>query len=333
MRGQLWAVTGVYVAGVIGAGFASGQELTVFFVNYGRAGIFGIIIAVLFLFVGTGLILQFAAKHKVSSYGQILATLDPNLSLVFDLLYALFIIIGISVMFAGIGAMGETFLASLLWRAGSAILVFIVLYRGVEGVLRMSSWLAPFLVVVFCVIAFRHLQSQEVLSLRAGNLRAIESGTLYACYNLGFSLAVLASIHHYLPTARKRWQLAMTGSLILGVCMTLLYFSLSTLTPQQLEHPFPLVHLLASWGYFASVLYKIMLWGAMYTTAVANCLALVSRITEFRGISWARATLGVVLLGIMLSYFGFSNLIRIAYPILGLAGLWIMAHLLREYMV
>lgn len=102
----VWAAAALYAAGVIGAGFASGKELAVFFVNYGRAGLVGAILAWLLLLVGSGLILESCAKYNVSSYGQLLHSLQPGLARVFDFLYALFLLVGISVMFAGMGAFG-----------------------------------------------------------------------------------------------------------------------------------------------------------------------------------------------------------------------------------
>ena len=320
------------MSGMIGAGFASGQELTVFFVKYGLAGLMGICLAVLLLFVGTGLALQFCAKHGVSSYSQFLAVIDPKLSVLLDLLYALFLIVGVSVMFAGLGAIGETSLAEFFFRIGSAFMVFVALYGGVQGVLKVSGWLAPFLVVVLLVMAIHRLGVVGFTRPGSSPVGALEAGTLYACYNLGFAIAVLASSHQHLKTSKERWQLAFLGSVMLGVCMLVLYLALSTLTKEQLQGPFPLVHLLTNGGQIGRVLYKLMLLVAMYTTAVANSLALVSRITQVRSISWALASIAVVAVGVILSYFGFANLIRVAYPLLGLAGLWIVANLLRESM-
>lgn len=289
--------------------------------------------AIILFFLGTGLTMQFCAKHNVASYGQVLTSLDSNSKAIFEILYALFLIVGTGVMLAGMGAMGETFWAGFLFRLGSGILVYFVVHRGVDGVLKMSIWLAPLLVVGLCAIALFHVHPVDYPLTGSMSLRALEAGMLYACYNLGFSMAVLATLHRYLPTAKLRWQAAFVGSLVLGACLLLLYFALSTLTQAQLQDPFPLVHLLGRWGHGAGIIYKLLLWAAMYTTAVANSLALVSRLSEFRHISWRKSTFAVVGLGLVLSYFGFNNLIRIGYPILGLAGLWILAHLLRELRV
>lgn len=328
---QRWSIAGLCIGGIMGAGFASGQELTVFFVNYGWGGLAGIGVAIGVLLLGIMLILEFGAKHNVRSYVDLFAALDPRLAGLFDALYSLFLLMGLAVMLAGMSAMGSTPISSLCFRMGSAVLIVVVVSRGVQGILRMSGWLAPALIVALCVLGSRHLKQQGIALPTEGSWLALEAAGLYACYNLGFSLAVLASLQHHLQTRAQRWQLALGVSLALGLCMVILYFALGTLSANQLQAAFPVEQLVANWSSQARRIYQVVLWSAMYTTAVANSLALVSRGNHRVSSDWLRTSVLVVAAGVFLSYFGFTTLIRVAYPILGLAGLWILANLLRQH--
>ncbi len=324
---SVWSVAAVYIGGVMGAGFASGQELVVFFLNYGRAGLWGIVLATLLLCFGTGLILTYCAQENVVSYAHLFQKLHPRATSFYDLLYSLFIFIGISVMLAGIGAMGSTALAGLVARLTTAILILGALYRGSAGVGKTSSWLAPLLVVILSGLAIYRLKGGGIHIPYTQTGVTFEAAALYASYNLGFSLAVLASIHQGIQTTKDRWKLAIGANLALGLCMLLLVLALSTLHPLQLATSFPLAHLVNAWGPLAGALYEFVLWSAMYSTAIAHALALVSRVTAFFRLSWGKTSILVVSASLVFSYVGFSTLIRVAYPILGLAGLWIMANL------
>lgn len=327
---SIWSIAALYIGGVIGAGFASGQELVVFFVNYGRAGLWGILVAIFFLFLGTALILDYCAKRNVSSYGQLFARLDPRLTGFFDLLYSAFLLIGISVMLAGVGAMGSTTLIGFVLRLLTVALILAALHKGASSVAKTSGWLAPVLVIILCVLAFHRLQVYGIRLPEHSSWRGLEAATLYGSYNLGFAMAVLASVHNYAKTSSQRWKLALVANLILGASMILLFFALTSLNPNELTDPFPLEHVVEGWGPVALASYQFMLWGAMYSTAIAHSLALASRITESQRVSWSRASLLIVVVSLALSYFGFSTLISVAYPILGLAGLWIIANLARQ---
>jgi uncharacterized membrane protein YkvI len=327
---RLWALAGLYVGGVIGAGFASGQELVVFFVDYGSKGLIGIFAAAVLLCLGTVLILDFCARYAVTSYAQIFDCLHPRLSRAFDLLYSAFLLIGTSVMLAGIGALASTPPWGLLLRLGTSLLILFALAAGAQGVTVLSGWLAPILVLILSVLASHRLIQYGLALPRGGSFRAFEAAILYGSYNLGFALAVLAAVHKELKTAAHRWKLAIVANSTLAVCMVLLYFALGTLSKSQLKEAFPLVHLVADLGPVAYASYRFMLWGAMFSTAVAHSLALVQRLSQFQGSSWGTKSLFAIGASLGLSYFGFSTLIRIAYPILGLAGLWIMALLIHE---
>ncbi len=327
---SLWSIAALYIGGLIGAGFASGQELVVFFVNHGRAGLWGVLLAILFLFLGTVLILDYCAKQNVTFYGELFARLDPRFKGLFDLLYTAFLLIGNSVMLAGVGAMGSTRLTELFFRLVTAILILAVLHKGMEGVAKTSGWLAPFLVLILCALAFQGLQRHGMHLPEFTSWRGLEAAALYGSYNLGFSMAVLASVHSRVKTTGERWKLALVSNLILGVCMVLLFFALASLSPQELLSPFPLEHVVKGWGPVALAGYRLMLWGAMYSTAIAHSLAVATRITNAHSVSWSRASLLIVAVSLIFSYFGFNTLIRIAYPILGLAGLWIIANLARQ---
>lgn len=321
---DLLAVVGLYVAGVIGAGFASGQELVVFFVRYGWGGFAGIFLALAILTSTVVLVLEFCSWHGVSSYDNLFATLSPRSAMFFDWAYTLFLLIGVSVMLAGAGAMG------VVSRLAMAFLVWLVLQRGVLAVLEISGLLAVAMVVVLVTISLYRLQLEPFTLPQAGSWRGLEAAVLYASYNLGFSMAVLASTHQVLKRPQERWAVAIFGNLILGVLLFLLFFSLNTLSPQQLKDPFPSQHLAGSLGPVMVQVYRLILWVAMYTTALANSLALVTRFTESAKLGWSRASLVIIAVAIGLSYAGFNTLIRVAYPLLGLAGLCMLGNLLAQ---
>lgn len=63
-------IAGVFISTVIGAGFASGQEIVTFFIRYGRSGLLGLGVAgALFILYGWG-ILSCVYKNKIRTYSE-----------------------------------------------------------------------------------------------------------------------------------------------------------------------------------------------------------------------------------------------------------------------
>jgi len=328
---RIRAVIGIYVAGIIGAGFASGHELYVFFVDYGWGGLVGLAVTLIMFTLGTFGILEFAGRKKVENYKELFSHLGLGNALIFDLIYSLFLITGISVMLAGCGALPSSEVSGVILQIATGFLVYFTVQKGVEGPVNASQWLAVTIVGVLSLFAIFHLQENHVNFPREGSLNGIESGVLYASFNLGFSMAILSSIQHFVKTRKERWIVAILGNIILVCCMLLLCSALSTLSLVQLNDPFPLIHLVQRKGSVAKVVYYIMLWCAMYTTALANSLALVKRLTSGSLFTWQQAAVLVVIVALILSIFGFTTLVRLAYPLLGMLGLFILIFVGRGY--
>lgn len=326
------AVIGIYVAGIIGAGFASGQELYIFFVSYGWGGLIGLGVAVLILTFGSFIILEFAARHKVQSYNELFSHLGFKRTLIFDIIYSIFLITGVSVMLAGCGALSSNGIGRLFLQTGTALLVFASVYRGVGGPLQDSKWLAGVIVGVLSLLALSSLFKGTIIIPQKGSLQGIEAGILYASYNLGFSMAILSSIPYYLKARNERLLVAIIGNGVLALSMFMLCLSMNNLTEMQLSEPFPLINIVQNGNRFLSLIYYIIIWCAMYTTAIANSLALVKRITINSLISWQHGTAFIVIISYFLSFFGFTKLIQLAYPLLGMLALFFLILIGRSYL-
>ena len=77
----------MYAAGVIGAGFASGQELVQFFSQYGLVGLLGVVLSTLALTLGCGYILEYCHRKNVDSYGAFIDSISGGLGHFIDLVY------------------------------------------------------------------------------------------------------------------------------------------------------------------------------------------------------------------------------------------------------
>ena len=98
-------IAATFIGTVVGAGFASGQEIYQFFSIHGWFGWLGLILAVLLLGFSGVKVFQIGANLKPKSYQDfLLFLLGPRLAAVMDLLLVTFFIVLIGVMFAGCGA-------------------------------------------------------------------------------------------------------------------------------------------------------------------------------------------------------------------------------------
>ena len=82
----VFQVAGTYVGTIVGAGFASGQEILQFFVSFGNLGVLGIfIVSILFIYLGY-LIMDLGWELNASSHLPIVTKIGGRFAGAFQIL-------------------------------------------------------------------------------------------------------------------------------------------------------------------------------------------------------------------------------------------------------
>lgn len=146
----------VIIGTLIGAGFASGQEIYTFFFSYGIKGMLGIIVSgsiIGFTIYKTFKILE---KNNIKNYKEFLNVFIKNerLKEFANAVINIFILVSFYIMIAGFGAYLEQEI-NLNSFIGSSILAFlcVILFKtNIKGIVKINEILIPILIAVVLVI-------------------------------------------------------------------------------------------------------------------------------------------------------------------------------------
>ncbi len=100
----------VIIGTLIGAGFASGQEVYVFFFSFGIKGIIGVLISCVLMGVVIYQTLKIINNYQINNYKDfldILLSKNKNIKKIINLLINIFILVTFFIMIAGFGAYFE----------------------------------------------------------------------------------------------------------------------------------------------------------------------------------------------------------------------------------
>ena len=340
-------IAAIYGSVFLGAGFASGQELLQYFVNFGRIGIFGIIIAgLLFSFVGWA-VLRICQREGIKNYNLLMSHLfGKKLGNVMESLVAVFLFCLFVAMLAGAGATGyEAFGIPFSTSAVvTSVIVFIVLCFGLKGIVKVNLFLAPFMLIGGIVIGlysyFSHSEPAfAIISLNYIGIAWFLSAIVYASYNLVTGVPILTATTVLITKKRDAIVGGMAGGAVitfLGICMALPLF-LHQASVITLEIPF--LYIANLHGEILRFLYLAVLICAIMTTAACNAFAvcewLMSCVNKLaarynkhgEAASMLRPTrmktaAAICLLGVVFSHIGFSNIVAYVYPAFGFFGLF-----------
>lgn len=326
---QIFQVASVYIGTVIGAGFASGQEMIQFFTSYGMKGIGGLIIAGILHAIMGAVILEIVYEKKYTNYHSLInEIMGKKLANVLSVAVNLFLFVCFSAMLAGAGAiMNQAF--GLPVQCGQIIMLGLCVLTfgtGAKGFVRANSILVPILCIGGVllgayVIIFRDV---SVFSAVVPKVKGdwILSAILYVCYNTISVVVVLSTLYHTLGKRKvARWGgiLGGAGLGILGISIgiaTLIYYS----KINMLE--IPMLGILVDYPAVLKYLYMIVLLVAMYTTAIANGYGVIENVVSCINVKRSYVIITMSILGFWGAQVGFSNIVANVFPVFGYIGLF-----------
>lgn len=327
-----------YLGAVIGAGFASGQEIVQFFVNYGDNGLKGAVLAgVLFAICG-GILLYTAHANKVSNYQDILRNLlGDKIGKLTDLLLAVFLFMGISTMLSASGAIfyEHLYMPKILGILLVYVIIVILLVTGKKGLIASYNLLVPVKLVLLVIITgyaafFVDLdQSDLYVAFVSPNTDRywVIASLLYVAYNFSLAMVVLTE-YRTVTEPGTSIKGAAWGGLILGVLVVIYYIALSKFMPMVTHYEVPMLYIAGNISLTTKLVYTLVLWVGILTTALANAYGFSQRISSLTGIKYRSCLIICMTLALPLSLKSFSALVAKVYPVFGILGMIILAALI-----
>lgn len=329
--GQAFRISMTIVGTTIGAGFASGREIWEFFGYYGEEGRFGIILSMALYFAASVIILHICWKKRTQHYSEVLqVVIGPRLARYFDGFVILSLLTGVLVMVAGGGATLEqwngSFTLGTLLMAGTVVLV---LFFDLRGILSLNTILMPVLTIILILVCFHGLLTEgETASLadtdpEASLFPVWPSAITYAAFNMISLLAVLSTMGSQIRHPAEIWVACLLGVLCLTVIAGLYNASLLKVSHLISQYNIPLFALIRDYSTTWNLIISLVLWFAIYTTAVSNLHGLVFRIADrFPYPKWA-VGLAIMAALVPISQWGFVPLVQFFYPLYGVLNLFL----------
>lgn len=333
-------ISATYAGTIMGAGFASGQELTQFFVVYGGMGLAGLLVACsLFSWLGIQ-ILEISYKIKATSYHELLYYVcGKKIGLCLDIMVTAFLFGVLTIMLAGAGTLfQDTF--NLPYSLGLGIMslgLIITTLCGIKGITTANIMITPFLTITIVIIVLSSLYHHE-LTLAMMNLPPqttdlpaphwLLSSFLYLSYNLIMSAAVLVPLGSCITGRKARIWGSMAGALLLMILAGLITIVVMIHYPESLDHEIPMLFIAHSQYTLHHTSYILIFVASIYTTGLASLYGCATKLTAATHLSMRNSLLTLTGLSLIFSHIGFADLIAILFPLFGYATLWFTCKLL-----
>lgn len=315
-----------YIGAVIGAGFASGQELVQFFFILGDQAL-GSLLLVTWLFSTGGFLLRaLACRLGTTSYRDFLDAFLGEGSRVADGVLMAFLFGILVIMFAGAGAVAQEHLGFPAWAGNTAAagLTLVTVVARSRGVLLVNTLLIPVLVIYLALIGLCNFHSTPIKPLPPSSPFLVPNwilnSFLYVTYNMVGPIVLFTSLP---PHQGGKWG-AFAGGLILGILALLLVVALGGLGQEEVTSPVPVLALVNRLPPLWQSLYAFNLWVAMVTTAITSAFGLVERLARGGYLKPTWISFLIISLALPLSGLGFTRLVGYIYPLFGYLILFLL---------
>ena len=317
----------VIIGTIVGAGFASGKEIFTFFNIYGIYGLLGLLISILIIGYYMYTVFIIINKYNISSYSQFINLFlnkYPFFSNIFCNIVNIVFLISFIVMISGFSAFFKQEY-NIPYIYGAIIICFFsffTLLKKIDGIVKINKYLTPLLIFIIIFLGLKNIHCFTTIHFihYSNNLifLCIISSLLYAGHNLLSLFPILINLNCYIKGLKQAKITSLYAILVLLFMALILFILLSYFYTDIKNVDLPTVYIAKKLGSNYHVIFCISILGAIFTTAVSSGYAFLSNLNITNRKNYIIILLLMCIISIFFSNFGFTNLLNLLYPILGI---------------
>ena len=320
----------VIIGPLIGAGFASGQEVYLFFFSYGMKGLIGILISSIIIGVVIYSTFNILNKYKINTYKDFLNILIPKntkLKIIANFIINIFILITFFIMIAGFGAYFEQEIGinRLVGSLILAIITFIVFMTSIKGVVKVNELIVPILIGFIFIIGIISIKDTHILNLenyviRTNYTNFALSAVLYSSYNSILLIPVLITLNNYVKNKKQIFYISFISAIVTILLSVIIFLLLVRVDVDISKLEMPVVYVVSNMFKILRYIYGVIILGSIFTTAISLGVSFLQNTAKNKK-GYTQISIIMCITSVIISKFGFSNLVSLLYPIFGYLGL------------
>lgn len=319
----------VIIGTIIGAGFASGKEIFTFFSIHGIYGLLGLIISEFIIGIIIYRTFYIILKHDINSYPQFInKTMGKSkfVNIVVCNVVSIFLLISFIIMVAGFSAYfsQELHVSYIFGALFISILSFFTFLNNINGIIKINTYFIPFLILIIFLLAIKNFSNFNFIEYDSmpSNSNWLISSLLYASYNLIIVFPILISLKGYVSNLKNAKIVSIGVTFLLTIMALILFFLLNYYFLEISTLELPTVYISSKLGNCYKYTCGFAILGAIFTTAISSGFGFLNNLNISNRKFFIIIAFLMCLLSILLSNIGFSTLLNLLYPILGLLRIY-----------
>lgn len=322
-----------FIGTVVGAGFASGQEAMLYFSAFGTQGMWGAVLGSVLMLIAGVTILQLGSFFQAKEHMEVLGSISSKvMGWILDIATIVTLFSIGFVMFAGAGANLNQQFGLPVW-VGAVLMLALTIGFGmldVDKVTGAIGALTPFLlvfVIVGCGWTLINANPDwSALNAAAANVdTSLPNWWISALNYTGLNVMCVVSMALVIGGNQLDTRAAGLGGLFggLGYLVMLMLLALALLVKIDTVsgQDMPLLTLITDINPTMGLIMSLVIFGMIFATSLGMFFALGKRLARGREDKFRVIFISACVIGFVLSFVGFQQLVSTVYPILGYLGI------------
>lgn len=329
-------IISIIIGTLIGAGFASGKEIYIFFARFGLYGIFGLILSNLLIGIIIYKTFLLIKENNINNYSDFLNILfgENKFKKFFIFLINIFLLLSFFIMIAGFNSFfyQEFNIPKIITCIIICFLCFNIFNKNVSGILNINFILIPFLIFFIFLFAFIDFEKINIINyyLNLENYNFIEciiKSILYSSYNCILLIPILISLNNYLRNKKQFIFLGCTSSIFLFI-LSIIIFTFIILINDANILEIPIIAAIKNFSNYQQNIYSIVIAIAIFTSCISSGFGFINNIKIKKYINLFVCF--ICIFPIFLLNISFSFLVNLIFSIFGYIGLFQIVFILLK---
>ncbi|MFD3155523.1 transporter [Haloimpatiens sp. FM7330] len=334
-------VSAVFIGTIVGAGLASGQEITQFFTTYGLKSFIGILLCLCMYIYMSHIISSISIKYNLTSYNELINLVSPGcIGKITDVVTGFFLISSSAIILAGSGALLHQYFHISKWIGMLLMIIIslITLLNDTKGLIAINSFIVPSLITIITLVFVLYIAfNGDILSIShlksIGNYKKhwLLSSLLYGGFNILCCTGVLVPFSNEIRDKKALSFGTSLGALGLTVLCCMINLMLLFNIPYIFHYDIPLLYIAHRFGSLVQFILLCIIFLEMFSTEVSDIYSIGKTFTHLFNVSYKKSVIIILCITIPIAQIGFKNLITFLYPAFGALSLVFMFQCINFY--
>lgn len=206
-----------------------------------------------------------------------------------------------------------------------ALISYFLFKKNIESIAKINSIIIPLLIVIILIIGMKNVFMIDINQI-GKNISQVRSdfwliqSILYASYNLILLIPVLLNLKKLLKSRKQMMTISIEVGIVMNLLSILIYLLLVNVNVDFKQLEMPIIYVISNnFGNFKFI-YGIIILIAIFTTSISVGIGFLNNTCKDRKELVKNAKI-LCILSVMISPIGFSNLVKVLFPLFGYLGL------------